>query len=439
MSANNQSVLKYNCSIIKDRINEILKQHKLNRPFFIIDKDDHKFYIAEYLIPDCRLLSNYQGSKNSTLEILKSLGPMVNGAFALFFKPTHELVQLALKKNMFPLQNDYRHKLMLENKVRLFETTPDCLRDIFPASIVKVFSKINYNDALKDLGSPVILQLSSGHAGKTTFIINNINEFSKFPLNFRGLKVKLSRALKGRTLTLNGFKHAKLFIYSSPFIQICKVPSLNPYYMGSCGNIFNALPDIGPDLSSFMGKVNFLLELNGFEGFFGIDFIMNEKAYLIEINPRFTTSISIESESTLLKGKIPSFVYEIVRLMLAEKEKTTQNDCLKDLKETEISLKKTEESLNITQLIQYNTLDCDYISQNNQSGTYKLTEKEKTMKGASKLYSFLKDDEAVIFYPPANRRISYGNEISRIIYENSNYELNSMIKLLNDFFIARPQ
>lgn len=428
-------VFNSNAGYLKDIISSLLQKYQITNKTYIIDKDNHKFYLSDYLLCNSSLLCNSGINANSSKELLKNLENLKNGAFTVFFKPTYELMELSKNKGLIPLQKDYRNNLRIENKVHLYRDTPGDLKDLYPPSIVSVFSDLDFHSAEACLSLPFIIQFSSGYSGKTTFIVQDIDNFNRLKRKFRNIIIKASRIIDGITYTLNGFNFDSYFSYSEPFIQISKKQDLNPNPLGSCGNIFGVPIDRKAIFSDFMKRVKALLDYYNFSGFFGIDFIMNKRPYLIEINPRFTTSVSIQSEHSILCGKIPPFLYEMTRLLLNTKGLNAVRDGLDCLKNAEQSLLKTKATPNITQMIQYNIMSSDYIQNSDmKTGTYTNYDGKISNKSTNVLFSQLKERDFIMFAPVPGRIISAGNEISRIIYNTPAFDPNYVTGLSKRLF-----
>ncbi len=428
-------IYDHNSSLIRNTVSKILDRYPVKKPVYIIDKDDHKLYISEQIFPGLSLIYSNCSGHNSSKEILRNLKGYEKGSSVIFFKPTFELIDLAGKMGLVPLQNDYSNNLRIENKIFIYKNAPVLSKGLFPPSLISEISNVDFQESAQIFGIPFFVQFSSGYSGKTTFKIGNPEELTRLKSIYKNLQAKISRAVPGETYTLNGFFHRHKFIYSDPFIQISGKGDLNPNTCGSAGNIFRYLDLDRAIFSSFMDMAGKLLEANNFQGFFGIDFINDKKPYLIEINPRFTTSASIQSEHSILKGRMPEFVFEIIRLILTSKGEAALKYGIDLLSETEADMISYSSKLNITQLIQYNTGKDDYIADGMlDTGTYKIKGRFLRKYNSNILISKINREDIILFAPIPGRRISYGNEIARIIFNSDSFGLDRMINILNNRF-----
>lgn len=431
-----EDIKKYidNIITIRESFQNILEKFQLLKHIYFLDKDDHKFYLAEHLFPGSSLIYSVNTQKNSSASILNALEEYKPDSYMIFFKPTYELINLAISKGFIPLQTDYLEKLKIENKISIYNKTPEKLRDLYPKTIIKTLSELNHDYAVKELKYPFIIQLGSGYSGKNTFEIKSRQDLMDIKEIFYNVRGKAVKKIEGSTYTINGFIYEPHFLYSQPFIQISKDLSLNPNYFGSCGNIFKDTNIDEKVLQSFLVKIRELLFHLNYQGFFGIDFIIGDLPYLIEINPRFTTSLSIESEQSILSGRIPLFAYEILRLIVNKyiKDKDLVQNSLLDLKSTEKKLSKISPKASITNLIQYNTQKTGFISKNQiRKGTYKLYNGKPHRVSDNLLFGKIPRDNFILHAPVIQRPISHGNEIARLIFNNQSFDIQEMISLIN--------
>ena len=434
MQKDNSTIFSHNIKILSKTASDILGKAGIETRCFIVDKDNHKLYISEHLLGSAPLICDAGTPVNSSVQVLKSIDSSLKNSWVVFFKPTFELFELSAKKGLVPLQDKYQNNLKIENKIALYNNTPQHLKDLFPKSITGSASGMDFDTIGNSLGIPFFAQFSSGYSGKTTFLIKDEGDLSILKKSYGNLSLKASKLIKGQTLTVNGFLSKGLFTWSKPFFQVSGEQRLNPNPSGSSGNIFNIGAVDESIFHPFMQKVGQLLKMRNFSGFFGIDFIMEEKPYLIEINPRFTTSVSLQSEHRILTGKVPEFLLEMLSLMLSRIDTETQTIGLNKLMESEKYLLKSEEEPPIIQLIQYNTLASDYVSRKDLSaGTYIMENSSLFRISGNILFSGLKPGHFILFPPVKGRLISRGNEIARIICSSMDYSRDKMIEMLNSF------
>uniref|UniRef100_A0A7C4M026 ATP-grasp domain-containing protein n=1 Tax=candidate division CPR3 bacterium TaxID=2268181 RepID=A0A7C4M026_UNCC3 len=241
--------------------------------------------------------------------------------FIVYFKPSLKIDYLIKKKKYKAIGNSFDLNEQFENKIRFFKFSNKYFPEFSTRGLIGILSKLKFNDVSKKLGLPMVMQLGHGWAGKTTYFINTEKEFldisNKFPLTM----VKLTSMINGYTILNNCCIYKDKIFISPPAVQIDGIPELYPRLGVTCGRQWPAkflerrqISEI-IDISKKTGKI--LMKL-GYRGFFGLDFLIEEKTgkvYFSEINARLTASSSFYAYLERGLGRVPLFIYHIASFL----------------------------------------------------------------------------------------------------------------------------
>jgi len=273
----------------------------------------------------------------------------------IFFKPPI-LPQKLLADYQFPkiLNNDAQLSSQIENKLYLenFDVkTPTQLAQPF------VF--------------PAVLQYETGYAGNSTFVVYNDKDLQTLISSKKG-KYKIVKFIKNNgTYTNNCFCYNDQVFISEPFFQYTGIPGLTRTKLGSCGNNFFVHIDkqAKKDIRSYSKKIGEHLLSMKYKGVFGIDFVLSEgnEVFVIEINPRFTASISFFTQLEKLTGN-ETFFEKQVKIFSEHKQiESSYNSILKGKR----------------LLVRNDTFEDQVIKGDFQSGIYKIKNNQ---------FEFLRED-----------------------------------------------
>ncbi|RME05952.1 MAG: ATP-grasp domain-containing protein [Deltaproteobacteria bacterium] len=166
---------------------------------------------------------------------------------------------------------------------------------------------------IEHFGFPLVCQRGFGFGGRGTHLIADRSQWRRFLRDHPGSRVKLSPFVAGSTVTLNACVTGRGETFTSePFLQITGHPALTTRMLGACGNDWEIPLDRATQegIRQITRKVGRLLAQEGFRGFFGLDFLRDPDGNLclIEINPRFTSSLPTHTTLQRLHGQVPLLV-----------------------------------------------------------------------------------------------------------------------------------
>ena len=265
----------------------------------------------------------------------------------IFFKPLI-LPGKLIKDYEFPivLNNDPTLSAQIENKLYLNNFN------------VKTPAEIK-----KPISFPVVLQFETGYAGNSTFIVHNDKDLQTLIFSKTG-KYKIVEFIKNiGTYTNNCFCSSEKIFVSEPFFQYTGIPALTRTKLGSCGNNFfiKINQDIKDQINLFSKQIGEHLLSVGYKGAYGIDFVLSDKneLYVIEVNPRFTASISFFTQLEQLSNN-QSFFEKQVKIFL----------------NSPVNLEYTSKLRGKRLLVRNDSFEDKVIKEDCKSGVYKI-ENEK--------------------------------------------------------------
>lgn len=239
----------------------------------------------------------------------------------MYFKPSVKLDILIEKNGFTAIGNNTKLNDLFENKISFYKLAQKELSDYLIPAEVGVLGELNYNQLTKNFGSMYVLQFGHGWAGKTTFFIKNEKEFTNLKEKFSFTKVKVGKLVRGFTVLNNCCIYQDKIFVSQPAIQIDKIAQLSDKPTVTCGRqwpvkfIDNKQNETISDISETIGN---LMREEGFRGFFGIDFLVEEttgKIYLSEVNPRLTASSAFYTLMEIEIDTIPLMAYHLAQFM----------------------------------------------------------------------------------------------------------------------------
>jgi len=361
------------------------------------------------------------------------------------FKPSPALEKICAENNFKYLGNDWRLNRELENKIKFNEVLKKLKIPSAESEIIDT-DKINYQHLKNKFGKKFIVQLPRGFSGNSTFLVtpsdlplsrggDKISLLIKEGLgNIFGKKIKISKFIKGPTITFNACLLKSGLLTGWPFYQITGEKKLNQNILGSCGNDFAVDLKLNKkalgEIYNYTKLIGEYLKTLDYKGIFGLDFVIdenNQEVHLIEINPRLTASIPVFTKLQIKNNKPPFLALHILEFLGL--------DYFRNVRDTKC-LRILDIRYNFSQLILRNTADSPVeISKNIPSGIYKIeNNKLKFIKPAYCLESLNNQNEFLIqclsFENTINPNIEYANvQINDAVIDND-FELRNKIKII---------
>lgn len=171
------------------------------------------------------------------------------------------------------------------------------------SSVSAAFGSLSYHSLAKDWQySKLVVQKPRGMAGSTTYFVDSEQEWSDLEPILHNTLVKVTPYLEGKTFTVNCLLNDTGVYHSYPMFQITGDRRFTRYPGGTCGVDMTGGRSFSNEflqkLTQIVHKIGAALKKTNFWGWFGLDFIVTntDEIIIIEINPRFTASLSIFSQ-----------------------------------------------------------------------------------------------------------------------------------------------
>lgn len=246
----------------------------------------------------------------------------------LFFKPQRKIEIVAQKNNFNLIGNQVRLNRLFEDKLSFFGTSKKSNIKVPKGEILK-FSEGKFVDLAKKYGEKLVIQFGRGWAGNSTFFVSNEKEFKNLQLKFGRLTVKVNEFIKGKTVLNNAVIFRDRVFVSEPALQIKSDEVLTSTQAGTGGRRWPS--GLGQkekeEINKMTVQVGRLMERQGYRGFFGLDFLIDESTneiLLSENNARLTASVPFYTKLELGAGAFPLLGFHL--LAFISQGKTEESD-----------------------------------------------------------------------------------------------------------------
>lgn len=168
-----------------------------------------------------------------------------------------------------------------------------------------LFQSQTYAAIVDHLGSAsLVVQKPRGMAGNSTYFVHSGADWQHLAEQIgTNPLVKISPYYQGQPYTVNCVLNATGCYHSCPMYQITGDRRFTRYPGGTCGIDMTGARQFSHQflekLTQIVQLIGQELEKSGFWGWFGLDFLVGsaDEIIIIEINPRFTASISLFSQA----------------------------------------------------------------------------------------------------------------------------------------------
>lgn len=233
----------------------------------------------------------------------------------LFFKPQRRIEILAEKNGFNLIGNSVSVNRFFEDKISFFEI---CQKENLPVppGETEDLQKINYSELVRKYGERQVVQFGRGWAGNSTVIISEEKQILNLKQKFGHIKVKVNKYLNCRTILNNAVIYKEDVFVSEPALQIKADINLTSTPTGTGGRQWPCELENGQKekIKVISDRVGETMKRKGFKGFFGLDFLVEEKTgevYLAENNARLTYSVPFFTKLELKSGVFPLLGYHL--------------------------------------------------------------------------------------------------------------------------------
>ena len=285
----------------------LLPEEDLNRTFSSVEE------INEYLISHPEVLKRLK-----TDSIKNKKGNVV----FLFFNKNLEDICRKAKLNIFLPPNELVRNI--DDKI----TTTEIGNSVGVDSVENVLAKVdNFEHLMKlakenKLGDKLVVQAPFGDSGKTTYFINNSEEYKKYAKKIESeKKVKIMKLINcvGGAIEACATSEGT---YVGPLLgELIGFNEITPYKGGWCGNELyqdQFSSDIRKQVHLKTEVIGNALYKRGYKGYFEVDFLIdldNDKVYLGELNPRITGISAMTNLSPFCQNTVPLFFFHLLEYL----------------------------------------------------------------------------------------------------------------------------
>lgn len=303
----------------------------------------------------------------------------------------------------------------IEDKTKFITLCQDEPDIFLPKWEIVTLKNQKFDDLIKKIGLPLVLQLPQGHAGQSTFFIDSIDSWERYLQLYQGQTAKISRYIEGLAATMNICLSHNFNYLSLPFWQIIKEPLLNKHPGGTGGNDYSLTKNLSNNhlnqLEKLAQKVSQIARYKGYLGWLGIDLVFNfqdELFYFIEANPRLVASSALFTNLQQENYQLIFMLEHIFSLSSFNRPYREQTPAsLIDLP-----------NFSASQIILRNTNNKSMITNSSQpTGIYPKFEL-KNIKKKTYDFSLLKKDAYLLYSQSKDQKISINIEFCQVLTRN---------------------
>jgi hypothetical protein len=183
-------------------------------------------------------------------------------------------------------------------------------------------SDMSYAELKSELGASFVAQRPHGCTGSGTFFIGSAEEHQRAAEECGEALVRVASDVGDLSLNINAIATEKGTAVGHPSVQLAAVPTLCSKRGQYCGNDYAATVGLEPrvidDVVEQTQKIGEWLVSLGYLGLFGLDFVVDpesNRAYAVDLNPRWQGSTWLLGQSQFSLGRFPLPVADIAYRM----------------------------------------------------------------------------------------------------------------------------
>lgn len=249
------------------------------------------------------------------------------GSRLLVFKNSLQITKLAQKNKWQILLSPAKFNQILEDKINFLKFAKKHQLPILPTKVLPC-QKIQFQKSL-------VIQTRQGHAGNSTFFVQNQKSLSCLQKRIGEWPVKITPYHKLPTFSLNLCVTTSQIFYTQPFYQITGDQNLNPNPGGSGGIDFDLAqqiltPDLFTKIRKLAEQVGTALQKINYRGICGLDFLVDvkgENLFLLELNPRLVSNLGFLTQQQNLLKEIPLLTLHLAEFLKVKISKAKIPQC----------------------------------------------------------------------------------------------------------------
>jgi len=176
----------------------------------------------------------------------------------------------------------------------------------------------SYPDLRHAYGDRFVLQRGLGSAGSGTYLVESRQAAETILRQWPDQQIYICPYLGDLSLNINAAVIGRNVCVGFPNVQLSGVRELGTPWGGYCGNDYSAAAEMDPALiervQEFTERLGGWLASQGFEGLFGVDFVIDETnglPFAVDLNPRSQGSTVVSTQAELQDGRLPLAAAEL--------------------------------------------------------------------------------------------------------------------------------
>ncbi len=198
-----------------------------------------------------------------------------------------------------------------KHKARLFEALDELHLPRIRGSWRQLRNR-SYQELASEFGSDIVVQQPLGAAGAATARLRSQADLDGLDDRYLSMDVWVAPCLGELSFNINAAVIDDLVCVGFPSVQLAGCAELGAPWGGYCGNDYTAATEtdaaIIADVQQQTERVGEWLLSRGFEGVYGLDFVLNPgdgRAYAVDLNPRWQGSTALSVQAELGAGRLP--------------------------------------------------------------------------------------------------------------------------------------
>lgn len=175
-----------------------------------------------------------------------------------------------------------------------------------------------YGELAQRFGSRFVIQLDHGNTGNGTAFVRDERSYAAAGERFAGKDVWVAPHIGELSLNINAVATGAGTAVGYPSVQVVGHSELRSKPGVHCGNDFSAAADLPAELRESVReqteRLGNWMAGQGYRGLFGLDYVVDEasgRPCVVDLNPRWQGSTSLETQAALRQGRLPLAAAEV--------------------------------------------------------------------------------------------------------------------------------
>lgn len=209
----------------------------------------------------------------------------------------------------------------IDNKITTTEIGNQANVPSVPNQLTRIssFSDLKTQCQNAKLGDSWVIQLPYGDSGKTTFFVENEDDYNQYSDQIESEEtVKIMKRIQCKGTAIEACVTDSGTIVGPLMSELIGYPELTPYKGGWCGNALHQSDfslAVRTEVQQNVIRLGNELQKRGYKGYFEVDFLIDTNTndvYLGEINPRITGISAMTNLAEFATAMVPPFLFHIM-------------------------------------------------------------------------------------------------------------------------------